>query len=439
MEYLILVFSIIVIQLLILGILYIIYRNLVHPTIFFQSYMTIQVIIGIVAFKDYQFSLSGIIWILTALFFFSFGSLCSNGILGKKVQSINTKYKYTIKIRMAEKVLVISIILGCLYSIELIARAGFSLSQIINFDSLIKLNIQMATERYSGLQESSNISRVFLVFSYLAPLIGGYNLNFIKRKKSKIICWLSLFPSFLIVLVQNTKAGWIAAVFLFISGYITSKVKIHGKLPKISTKKILLIFSGVGLFLVINYVSMFMRIGSFDERIIQTVNKKFLIYSLGQIPAFDIWYANNIGSIEYSFGIKTFFGIANFVGISERIQGIYIDSSRWGEYGTNVFTAFRPFLEDFGPYMGLIIMFLYGFIINIMFVNVKKKGIGTKSIMILAAFYFYTLYSFITSTWAYTSFLFVFVLFGIYIQVVSIKINRDSVLEMGEKNEENGV
>lgn len=416
--------SIIIIQTLIIGMLYKLFKTIAHPAVFFQSYITVQIVFGIIAFKEHNYNYSGIAWILCALFAFSVGSLLASGLRNKNPIQANDNCSYSIKLKLAKDILIMSILLGLCYSIELIIRNGFSLRQLFNIDELLQINNSMAIQRYSGRGVGmSKISRLFLVFTYFAPLIGGFNLNFVKDNKSKFFCWISLLPSFSILLIQNTKATWIGAVFLFISGYLTSCVKINNKLPKISFKKIMLIIICIFMFLGINYASMMMRIGRFDKELVNIINRKFLNYALGHIPAFDIWFSNNIRAIEYHFGTRTFYGIADFVGISKRVQGIYTDFVSWGSYSTNVYTAFRPFIEDFGPYLGLSIMFLYGFIMDIIFFYVINQSFRYKGVTILSAFYFYTLFT-ITSAWSYMSFILAFVIFNIYIKNISIPLDE---------------
>lgn len=422
--------SILIIQLLIISMFYKHYKTIAHPTVFIQVYFTVQIILSLTVFREYDFSFHGILWILFAMFLFSLGGLLADGFIKNKAKKISSDNLPSIKTKLSRRILIGSIILGCLYSIEFFLQRGLSISTLFNLDTLLKLNNEIATQRYTGNGGYiSNISRVFLIFIYFSPLISGFNFNFSKNKNSKLLCMLGIMPSFLVVLTQNTKATFIAAVFLFASGYIASSIKLNKRLPKISFKRSLLILAGMLSFLIMLYASMMMRVGRFDVNLINIINRKFTLYALGHIPAFDIWFANHATTIEYHFGTRTFYGVADFLGISERMQGIYVDRAYWSTWSTNVFTIFRSFIEDFGPYLGLGIMLFFGLFMSFVFYKAKANKSTYKGMALLGSFYFYILYGFITSAWSYMSYTLTFILFAIYVQLVSSKSYRYSSSE----------
>lgn len=424
--------SIIIILVLLSIMLYKLYKTIEHPSIFFVSYYTVQIILAMVVFRDYEYSFYGVLWMMAAMILFSIGGLFANGLKTNKTNRLIENKTIKIKEQLSHKFLAVSMILGSFYFIEFYFRNGLSLNQLLDLDSLMDLNNSIAVERSSGNSgQVSFISRFFLVFTYLSPLIGGFNINFMRSKKSKVFCFLSLMPAFLIILVQNTKAVWIASIFLFISGYLTSNIKLNKSLPKLLFKKIFWISAGFFTFIGINYLSMILRVGYFDESIIGTINKKFTLYALGHIPAFDIWFSDNLRSIDYNFGVKTFYGIADFIGLSERVRGIYVDQVSWSGWSTNVYTAFRPLIDDFGPYLSLTFMLLMGFIMSYIFYMVKNKNLRFKGMALLSAFYFYVLYGFITSPWAYMSYILAFIFFAIYLRVVMLKV-EDTKYYLGE-------
>lgn len=413
--------SIIIIQLLIISMFYRYYKTILHPTVFIQSYFTVQIILALIVFREHDFEFYGILWIMFALFLFSIGGLLASEIIKNKSIQINKNF-YTINSKLAKYFLIISIVFGFLYSLEFSFQQGFSIKALFNLEALLELNHEMAVERYTGSGiKPSKISRILLVFVYFSPLIAGFNFTFFKDAKLKRLCILSILPALLALMINNTKAVLIGAVFLFLSGYFASLVKLNKGLPKLSFKKMLVIIILGLIFLGTLYLSMMMRIGRFDLSLVDIVNKKFILYALGHVPAFDIWFTNNATSIDYHFGTRTFCGIVDFLGISERVQGVYTDRVYWSTFSTNVYTIFRPFIEDFGPYLGLAIMLFLGFFMNWIFTIARSGKRINGGTVLLSAFYFYVLYGFITSVWAYMSYTLSFLLFAMYVHLLSKK------------------
>lgn len=90
---------------------------------------------------------------------------------------------------------------------------------------------------------------------------------------------------------------------------------------------------------------MILRTGRIDNEIIQVIERKFINYSVSHLSAFDIWYSTN-NVVNYSFGIKTFYGISNAIGLVNREQGVFTDFVTCGnrynnDIRTNVYSVFR--------------------------------------------------------------------------------------------------
>lgn len=395
------------------------FKNILHPALLFNVYISAQLIISLVIFNDAKFSFYGFTWIIISLSLFTLGCFLSQLLIDKKQFSRKKIYKeIIINEKLNNVILTASIILGMLFTIEFLFKNGFSVSSLFNFSELLDTNKQIAQDRYTNENVNvSNISRIFLIFTYFSPLIGGFSLNLTNTKPSKILSWCSLIPSLSIVLVQNTKAAWVAGVLLFISGYFVSYLLKYKQSPKIKFKRVLIILILVFSFVVINYLSLMFRMGTLDLNLVVLVNKKITLYIVGHIPAFEIWFTNNSHN-TYSLGLQTFYGIADFLGIINRQQGIYTEVVYWKGGSTNVYSIFRSFIEDFGVYLSLLIYLFLGFIVNVAYQNtLVKSKLPIFSILILTSFYFYILFVF-TSAWSYMSYIFSFLILGIYLKII---------------------
>lgn len=305
-------------------------------------------------------------------------------------------------------VLIAGALVNPLYSIIL---HGFSLRALLNMQDLLDMNNKIAVDRYAGSEATNVITQFFLIFSYAAPVIGGFCYRLV-GKWNKILCILTLVPGTFIALTQSMKMGMLTSFFLWFASYIVCSYS-YGIPIRIKWKAILRFFLIVlGLFFVL-FVSMVFRTGEISEKTILDISQKFVTYALGHMHCFDLWYTSYTPT-ELTWGSKTFMGISNLIGTEERVQGIYpeyVNIGKNGFYGiSNVYTIFRPLIEDIGEAGTMLAMFFMGFASN----KSLKALICHRAVffnqIILIAFYGYLMWSFVASFYAYTSYLAMFFL-----------------------------
>ncbi len=171
-------------------------------------------------------------------------------------------------------------------------------------------------------------------------------------------------------------------------------------------------------------VTMMFRYGSFDIDTFFAASGKMISYGLGHLPAFDIWYVSYEEHFsDLTFGGKTIYGITNTLGVLSREQGVFSEMYKISPYGdeTNVFTAFRFFVEDFGSVGTWLFLFIMGYLCrmgNDSFVSKRSIHLG---ITIICTIYFYISWSFATSAFAYASFIMIFVYLYFLLKFVFIK------------------
>ena len=206
--------------------------------------------------------------------------------------------------------------------------------------------------------------------------------------------------------------GMMTSFFLWFASYIVCSysygIPIHIKWKAI-LRFILII---LGLFFVL-FVSMVFRTGEISERTILDISQKFVTYALGHMHCFDLWYTSYTPG-ELSWGSKTFMGITNLLGTEERVQGIYpeyVNIGKNGFYGiSNVYTIFRPLIEDVGEAGTMLVMFVMGFSANWAMKSLEAHRYIFFTQVLLIAFFAYEMWSFVASFYAYTSYLAMFFL-----------------------------
>lgn len=367
----------------------------------------------IVFYKDYDWKYWAELWLVMAILAFYCGHLLVLKLYKQK--KIGLSYRKIYYKKESWYLIVAIILLGIVRTAIEMSVNGASLRNLTNLKSLIDINTSIAAIRYSGGIESTSIMQILSIFTYAAPLIGGYMIMDTTNIKERVICILTFMPILLSVLLTNGKAGFIASFFLFISGLLVRFTEKNKNVRKINKKRLGLFFLILIIVITILILAMMLRIGSLDIITLKIVLKKFLVYGFGHVQAFDNWFIT-IDVNNKIFGGYTFMAIFKNLGLLERAQGVYEPVK--GVY-SNVFTAYRGIIHDFGILGGIIFNLFSGMVSGYFYGNLKW-GMKFKllSRVIVAAVYFFIFYSFIISPWTYTSYILVFFIFYCYLYYI---------------------
>lgn len=349
----------------------------------------------------------GIIFIVCCVILFTMGTLFEDTIFRPQHSGRNLFFKKKLALPLLI-VLFVGAMVNPLYSIML---HGFSLQALLSMQDLLNMNNQISEDRYFSGNVTNAVNQFFLIFCYAAPLFGGFCYRLV-GKWTKAISIITLIPGMFIALTQSMKMTMIAGFILWFSGFFISSFSYNLPL-RIKPKQIIVSILGVISFFGILFFSMVFRTGEISEKTIIDISQKFMTYALGHFHCFDVWFTT-YDTNSYSFGTKTFMGISNVLGLEERIQGIYQEYHQVGHHGyygiSNIFTIFRPLIEDFGEAGTCLYMFLFGVISKFSLKCLESKKLIFLSQTILAAVYAYLLWSFAASFYAYTSYIAMFVM-----------------------------
>lgn len=401
-----------------------VYKELCPGKIFvlFWAFQILFLLVGGYGFL--LFNYKGILFILICLFFFNIGPLSM--YMGKTCLGECERDGY---ISYDEKkiitIVIFCTVLGFAKSINVLISHGFHLSSLLDFSSLLKINNSLAVSRYSGtLNDGNRMTQLLAVFSYGAPLVGGFAYLCCNSLRHKLVCILSLTPLLFGGLTQGVKMGIIASFFLFITGYINCSILL-GKAVVLKGRTI--IYGSLAIFLLISIllISMMFRIGKFDVQTFFVVRGKFIAYAFGHLPAFDMWYEqqsflpNNL-----TYGGKLFMGISNFFGVLKREAGLYQDFQKIALDGsaTNVYSIFRIFVEDFGIILCPMIFLILGILVQYSYIKLKKLIDFKVYSVICASFLYFTFWSFATTVFAYTTFIVLFLLYYLVLKLCVKKV-----------------
>ncbi len=317
-------------------------------------------------------------------------------------------------------ILLVGAMVNPLYSIVL---HGFSLRALLTMREVLEMNKGIAEDRYAGAEAHDMVNQFFLIFSYAAPVIGGFCFRLV-GKLNKVLCVITLIPCTFIALTQSLKMGMIASFILFFAAYVVCSYTYN--LPIRIKGKIILRFGLVIFgFLFTLFISMVFRTGEVSQKTIIEISQKFVSYAIGHMHNIDFWYTS-YQPTDLTWGSKTFMGISNLLGIEERVQGIYPEYNNVGKNGffgiSNTFTIFRPLTEDFSEVGAMVFMFVTGAISNMSLKALIAHRATILNQMVLVAIFAFLMWSFSASFYAYTTYLAMFVLSFILLYIIQRRV-----------------
>jgi oligosaccharide repeat unit polymerase len=289
---------------------------------------------------------------------------------------------------------------------------GFGISQLFSPSKIVAMNAAIAADRYSSNPTSSSLVTFLTSFRYIGVVCSAFLLPLSRNKKEKVLCVLGILPVIMNVLIDNTKAGFIASFALAFIGLLLGFATLHHHDPKVTGKQYFFIILVVVVFMVSLFLFMVNRTGSFSAESLATVRKKFLVYAFDEVGVFDVWVSDYYSFGHYTFGAQTFLAPLSVLGIVTKAPGIY---GYLPGFDTNVYTAYRGLISDYGFIGSLFFMGLHGFLGGLVTQNVRSGLHPVFSKTFYAAFAFFLFYGFIISPWTYSSLIFTFIAFCFFI------------------------
>lgn len=374
---------------------------------------SIGFILGAVAIfgKNIEYKLVGLLWWLVSCMFAMIGqrlTVSTNTAKSYAQGSIDAQDKCAGQSsRLLPKqpwiFLCIVIILGFCGILHSLLQRGISFSSLFNLLELGAINHSSAIDRYYGSTETTVLGQIFVIFFYLSPLCGGYLFCFSIKFSQRLLSIVSILPAFLSMAFFNGKAVFIAAAMLWISACLVSICHNQISLPKITPKIFcILVVTALGIISIL-YISMCLRLGDLSQSTREIINDKILVYAFGQVDAFSKWF-DSIDWIIPDFGSNTFMVVPHVLGLVDRAQGVYEPIGQ-----SNVFTANRGVIQDYGVAGGLLFWLLLGILSNYLRKMIKHKKYCALSITVMVAIYFFVFYgTLIISPWIYTTYVVAF-------------------------------
>ena len=360
-------------------------KFIINPSLFFNIWLVVIIVFSSILF-DFELTNNLILFFIIVFSSSLLGYLFSYRLESKVINNFSISFSnYTII-----KIFYISLFFWVLSQI-IIITPGLKYFDFSNPEITKNIATQYFLDN-EGLEFSQSGKGILTIFNTLFYIIGFPSLIFGAYffSKKKYIGLLPFFLGGLTSLVTFSRFHMFIYFVIFIYSYylflILDKVKIKFKNSFIKFFIISVILFGIPALL---------RSGGDVEFNLLSI---FSVYIFGGFAAFSLWFKSNfiiIGNLNGTsfYSLKTWL---SYLGIvtppsSLHYEFINIDINNY----TNVYSVFRPIIEDFGLFFLFFIIFIFSYISN----KLYKKVLIENKIQFLpilsfsftfCAFMFYT-------------------------------------------------
>lgn len=374
-----------------------------HPGAFFALWWCFAGILPLILAPNEVVGPNAVLWLLAAGLAVSAGSVAGNG--GFKTRRLALPHPATDReLRIFGIVLVIAVLFGIGSNVAFLTASSVSLFDVLDIEKLVVVSNQAYFRRYAevGAPPPPALAQALLPFVYLAPAVGGVLFELRKEKLWKLLALSSYLPAVAVTILQTTKAALLFAIVLWLSSYFATRLR-RGRLSVFTREHLLAAAIVGGILMTFFFAVGLARLASTDVSLINVVFLKLLTSAFGHMTVFSQWLSEYWSQpLNPSLGKVTFAGPLEMLGYGERIPGLFdslVDLVA-GET-SNIYTAFRPLIQDFTIPGALAVLGALGFVGGVGF---RKVAAGEWSgLPFLLISYVTIFWTPITWFWIYNS------------------------------------
>lgn len=386
-------------------------KDILSPTIITTVSFTIAILCAIVGLLSWNYvgnlSISTIFLIYMGIFSFFLGEYCCRKFYTKKFDNIKTKEG--IKINSISRIVLFAMLVLVIFTTILLyfeiknicAKYGYyenSLSKLLSFYRT-KTSLFNATALNSSIQVSFIVKQMQKVCNAINIIVFAYGINlFFRCKKnndfsSKKVDLILIISIVVTALMQTLFFnGGRSIMFHYFMAYFAIFVYYYfyiykHKLDSSILKKTIMFM----IILLVAFNLMLPLLGRQNRHNPIT----YTSFSLGtSIPSLDLYFQTD-NSKSDNFGEQTFTGIYYTLNKFGIIKYDKAESHEWyafdenGKLSSNTFTSLRSYYKDFG-FLGVIVLqFVFGFLITLLYLIMKNRK--SELLFIIYFNYFYIL------------------------------------------------
>jgi oligosaccharide repeat unit polymerase len=339
------------------------------PGPFFAFYWAVGLALPPILAPEFLHSQTAVWYITVLVAAFGLGSLVAGG-LRPPVRSSAAEPR-RLNLRFLRWLVVFGTGCGVVAFVVIQVANGNSGRAILSGQALLDEAAAFSVARYAGDTQTPMIVPLLLAFTYVAALVAPFAAQGLRRRGA-FSCFLAPLTAATLYAVVTTErlVMLVVAGFLF-AGWITSSAYRLGEVPRLRLTSVVAAVTAVvvvgGAFVTIA----FLRVGSFTSSMQREIWPRLIDYAVGYMPAFAWWLPDSpIGPNRW--GTATFEGFVD-VGSGESRAFTEFVPLGGGHATTNIFTAWRYLVEDFGFAGAPLAAFAIGWIVTASWKRVVER------------------------------------------------------------------
>jgi len=310
----------------------------------------------------------------------------------------------------------IGTVTGFVATVAVQVANGYSIGAIVSAQALLDAAAAFSVERYAGETSTPVLVPVLLAVTYAAAMVAPFAAQGLNRWRT-LACYLGPAAGATMYAVLTTaRFGMLTVAFFLFAGWVAAQTRANGHTPRPGGRT-LIVTALAFVALAVTFVSIaFLRVGRFDPQIRGVIADKLRVYAAGYMPAFSQWFEQEAPTFPATWGASTFTGLipstgGGSVGFSTSIP------TGTGE-DSNIFTAWRFLVEDFGVALALVAIAGAGWVITRAWRKVIRHPDPASLVLLICG------YAYVMNSSTQTLFLFTNVVAAVAIAYAALSLRR---------------
>lgn len=290
---------------------------------------------------------------------------------------------------------------------------GFTLGDLAS-SRMFETATTYAVMRYSDQLTPNIFAQLNIVLAYVAATTGGLLYGSATTRRQSLTAFVGAFlPALLQMLFESGKGLLFFFIVLFFAGVLVTRI-FDGRLVLFDRATRRRAMSLVAVLLPLTFVSFLARgLYAIDDagELATAVRRYAFTYAFGHLYAFSDWFSYRIGydaAMPYhaeaaGYGFYTFTAFFRLAGSVRQLPiGIYDDFYEYRDVlFTNIFSVYRGVITDFGIVGGLVLMFVIGWLMHLVYFVLLRSTRPAVSIALFIYSLGFCYMSFAVSMWTW--------------------------------------
>lgn len=254
--------------------------------------------------------------------------------------------------------------------------------------------------RYDGLLKVSWAYKAGVIIAFSAAVQGAFLFTVARSPMDYMLSLSILLIGLIDSIVMGSRSGLMQLTITFLSSLYIAKFRSSPhQFPSYFKILAILILGTLTIYVYFLFIQLLRGGGNTDN--LKNVAGHVLTWFFGYLPAFSEWLDHTYKAFQYAFGSFTFAGIYDALGFGERAGGIYQPVQISEARVTNIFTAYRGLIEDFGLFGSIIFMAILGRALSICIT--ARRNLYWMTFFLSLIIVTFIAWSFVISIWTYNS------------------------------------